>query len=40
LPIETTMLRWIFTAWGWNSPSSLWSQDLYITSRWCKCWPW
>ena len=24
---------------GWNSPSGLWSQDLYITSLWCKCCP-
>ena len=57
LPIEITMLRWISTAWGWNSPLSLWrcrafpSQGnlrfpvlwrrcLYITSLWCKCWPW
>jgi len=25
--------------WGCNSPSSLWSQDLCITSLWCRCWP-
>jgi len=27
-------LQWISSAWGWNSPLSLWRWDRYITSLW------